>query len=103
MPPIKYTPEAQADIQSAYTFLAPKDLEAAIAAVKAIRGQLRILGRHPEAGRPTKDYGLEFREWVIDYGDSGYVALYYFDSRQVVILSVRHQKEFGYAKNEPAE
>lgn len=103
MPPVKYTLEAQADIQSTYRFLAPKDREAATAAIKAIRVQLRILGRHPEAGRPAEGYGLEFREWVIDFGESGYVALYRFDTQKVVILAVRHQKELGYSTGEQAQ
>jgi len=38
----------------------------------------------------------EFRVWPIDFGDSGYLALYRFDSRQVSILAVRHQREAGF-------
>lgn len=38
-----------------------------------------------------------FREWPIDFGDSGYVARYRIDpdTDTVVILAVRHQKETG--------
>jgi hypothetical protein len=38
----------------------------------------------------------EYREWIIDFGDSGYVALYHYDGETAVILAVRHQKEAGY-------
>jgi hypothetical protein len=38
----------------------------------------------------------EFREWIIDFGDSGYVARYRIDSGVVPILAVRHQKEVGH-------
>ena len=38
----------------------------------------------------------DFREWIIDFGDSGYVARYCIDSERVTILAVRHQKEVGY-------
>jgi hypothetical protein len=38
----------------------------------------------------------EFREWVIDFGDSGYVARYRIDSDAVTLLAVRHQKELGF-------
>ena len=38
----------------------------------------------------------EFREWRIDFGDSGYVALYYYDDDTAVVLAVRHQREAGY-------
>jgi ParE toxin of type II toxin-antitoxin system, parDE len=37
-----------------------------------------------------------FREWLIDFGDSGYVALYRLDGETAAILAVRHQKEAGY-------
>jgi plasmid stabilization system protein ParE len=36
------------------------------------------------------------REWVIDFGDSGYVARYRLDPDEVVILAARHQREAGY-------
>ena len=38
----------------------------------------------------------EYREWLIDFGDSGYVALYRFDGETALIVAVRHQKEAGY-------
>lgn len=38
----------------------------------------------------------EFREWLIDFADSGYVVRYRLDAREVVILAVRHQREAGY-------
>jgi plasmid stabilization system protein ParE len=38
----------------------------------------------------------QYRQWLIDFGDSGYVARYYFDDKQITILAVRHQKEMGY-------
>jgi len=39
---------------------------------------------------------IEFREWPIDFGGSGYIALYHFDGRTAVLLAVRHQSEAGY-------
>jgi plasmid stabilization system protein ParE len=38
----------------------------------------------------------EFRELIIEFGDSGYIVLYRYDGRQAMILAVRHQKEVGY-------
>jgi len=37
----------------------------------------------------------EFREWSIDFGSSGYLALYHFDGKAATILAVRPQKEYG--------
>jgi plasmid stabilization system protein ParE len=65
-------------------------------AVKAIRTGVKILVHQPRIGRPVQDMDPEFREWLIDFGNSGYVALYRFDSETVAILAVRHQKEVGY-------
>jgi plasmid stabilization system protein ParE len=38
----------------------------------------------------------EFREWLVDFGNSGYIILYHFDGETAVVLRVRHQREAGY-------
>jgi plasmid stabilization system protein ParE len=38
----------------------------------------------------------EYRDWIIDFGDSGYVARYRVDPQFVSVLAVRHQKEVGF-------
>jgi plasmid stabilization system protein ParE len=65
-------------------------------AVRAIRTGVEILAHQPGIGRPVEDMDPQFREWLIDFGDSGYVALYRYDSATISILAVRHQKEAGY-------
>ena len=82
-------------MQRLYRFLAPKNIDAAKRAVTAIRQGVRVLGQQPGIGRPIDEMPDEFREWIIDFGDSGYVARYRFDSNVVTILTVRHQKEVG--------
>lgn len=47
-------------------------------------------------GRPVAELEPEMREWVIEFGHGGYVALYRFDAKEVVILAVRHGREAGY-------
>ena len=42
------------------------------------------------------DMPPEFREWLIDFGSSGYVALYHLDATAITILAIRHQREAGY-------
>jgi plasmid stabilization system protein ParE len=91
-----WTPSALLDVQRLYRFLAPKNHEAAKRAVKVIRQGVNVLGQQPRVGRPIEDMPDEFREWVIDFGDSGYVARYRIGSDAVTILAVRHQKEVGY-------
>jgi plasmid stabilization system protein ParE len=38
----------------------------------------------------------EYREWIIEFGESGYIALYRYAGGTAVILAVRHQRELGY-------
>ncbi|MHC1550718.1 type II toxin-antitoxin system RelE/ParE family toxin [Phyllobacterium sp. K27] len=86
--------EAFADVQRLYRFLTPKDTDAARRAVKAIRAGVKILAHQPRIGRPVEDMDPEFREWLIEFGNSGYVALYRLDAEAVSILSVRHQRRW---------
>ena len=96
MPRLIWTPPALRDVQRLYRFLAPKNLDAARRAVKAIRRAVQVLEQQPGLGRPVEDMPEEFREWIIDFGDSGYVARYRIDTDAVTILAVLHQKEVGY-------
>ena len=96
MPQLIWTPPALADIARLHSFLATKSPDAASRAVKAIRQGVKVLGQYPEIGRPIEDLPSEFREWVIEFGQGAYVALYRYDGRQIVILAVRHGREAGY-------
>lgn len=96
MPRLIWAPAALADVQRLYRFLALKNGEAARRAVDAIRREVRVLAHQPGIGRHVEGLPDEFREWVIDFGDSGYVARYRIGTDRVVILAVRHQKEVGF-------
>jgi plasmid stabilization system protein ParE len=96
MPRLIWSQPALLDVQRLYRFLAPRNLEAAKRAVKAIREGVKVLELHPGVGRPVDDMPDEFREWIIDFGDSGYVARYRVDPDVITLLAVRHQKEVGY-------
>ncbi len=91
-----WSPSALLDVQRLYRFLAPKNPEAAKRAVKAIRQGVKVLEQQPGLGRPVEDMDVEFRDWIIDFGDSGYVARYRVDQQSITILAVRHQKEVGF-------
>ena len=115
LPSLIWTPQALQDIQHLYQFLATKNRDAAKRAVSVIRESVNILAKQPEVGRPVPEMAVEFREWPINFGDSGYVVLYRYinvninnsnstsnDKRnepQAVILSVKHQKEIAYNHN----
>jgi plasmid stabilization system protein ParE len=96
MPRLIWAPAALRDVQRLYRFLAPKNADAARRAVKTIRESVQILALQPGMGRPAQDMEPEYREWPIDFGHSGYVALYHFDGQTILIVAVRHQKELDY-------
>lgn len=96
MPRLIWSPPALLDVQRIYRFLAEKNIDAAKRAVKAIREGVKIIAQQPGIGRPTEDMEPEYREYLIDFGDSGYVALYRYSRQTAVIVAVRHQKEAGY-------
>jgi len=96
MPQLIWSPQALLDVQRLYRFLAPKNLEAAKRAVTAIRQGVNVLSAQPGMGRPVENMADEFRDWIIDFGDSGYVARYRVDGQHLIILAVRHQKEAGF-------
>ena len=85
MPRLRWSPPALLDVA-----------RAAQRAVKAIRHGVKTLGKQPEIGRPVDELPPEFREWVIEFRQGAYVALYHYDGKQVVILAVRHGREAGY-------
>lgn len=96
MPRLIWSPAALRDVQRLYRFLAPKNPSAATRAAHAIREGMQILAEQPEAGKPMENMASEYREWLIGFGDSGYVAIYRLEGDLAVVLAVRHQREAGY-------
>jgi plasmid stabilization system protein ParE len=95
MPQVIFAPRAIRDLQRLRNFLRSRNADAARRAGDAIRQGVKILGAHPRLGRMVDDLPDEFREWLIDFGDSGYVVRYRIDEAAVTILAIRHQKEAG--------
>ena len=96
MPQLIWSPQALPDVQRLSRFLAPKNQHAAKRAVTAIRQSVKVLSLQPGMGRPVEGMDNEFRDWIIDFGDSGYVARYRPEAEKVIILAVRLQKEAGF-------
>lgn len=96
MPQLIWAPPALLDVQRSIVFWPPKTRDAAKRAVKAIRQEVTLLGQQPGIGRPVENMPDEFRDWIINFGDSGYVARYRIDADTITILAVRHQKEVGF-------
>ncbi len=95
MPHVRLSARARLDLVRLHRFLAEKDTAIASKAIDEIQASLIPLTRMPKIGRLVEG-GL--RELVIEFGSSGYLALYDLDESidEIVILAVRHQKEFDY-------
>ncbi len=96
MAQVIFAPAAIRDLQRLRDFLRTRNPDAARRAAEAIRQGVAILGAHPRLGRMVDDLPEMFREWPIDFGDSGYVVRYHIDEDAVTILAIRHQKEAGF-------
>ena len=97
VPRLILTERGVADIERCRVFLANRDKTASTRAASAIATALRRLTDTPAMGRPVPGHP-PFRELVIPFGTTGYVALYAHDATDdaVVILALRHQREAGY-------
>ncbi|UKR54306.1 type II toxin-antitoxin system RelE/ParE family toxin (plasmid) [Xanthomonas fragariae] len=97
MPHVIITEGAGQGLECCRRFLASKSPEAARRAAKAIERQFLLLETTPAIGRPFSEQP-EWSELVIEFGDSGYVALYRHEAAEdvVYVLAFRHQKEVGY-------
>ena len=96
MLPVKFSPGAMRDLQRLRDFLHAKNPDAAQRAGQAIRQGVRILGHQPGMGRPIECLPEVYREWLIDFGDSGYTVRYRIDAIGITILTIKHQKEAGF-------
>lgn len=98
MPRLIWARSALSDVQRLRRFLAPKNPDAATRAVKAIRQGVRVFRSQPGIGRPVECMP-EYRGWMINFGDSGYIVRYHTSEGDVVkILAIRHQREAGWTE-----
>lgn len=94
MPHVKLAPAALRDLERLQAFLRSKNPAAAKRAAAAIIKALKTLTHQPQIGRLVEN--TEWRELLVSFGKSGYVALYRHDDDTVTVLALRHQKEAGY-------
>ncbi len=94
---VRLSARAQADLVRLQTFLANKDINAAKRAMLVIREAFMPLTHAPMIGRPI-EHRDGLRELVIDFGASGYLALYRFEPvlDAATILAIKHQREDDY-------
>lgn len=95
MPQVRFAPSALRDLKKLREFLRPKNPAAARRAAITITKAVQVLGQHPQIGRPAEEMEPAYRELLIDFGDSGYIALYRYEGNLVTVLALRHQKELS--------
>ncbi|PJI46973.1 MAG: plasmid stabilization protein [Pseudomonas sp.] len=91
-----YAPAAIRDLERLRRFLRETNPSAAQRAGRIILETTQALGAHPQMGRLIDDLPVNYREWPIDFGDSGYLARYRIAGESLVILAIRHQREGGF-------
>ncbi|MBX4969139.1 type II toxin-antitoxin system RelE/ParE family toxin [Rhizobium binae] len=96
MPQVIFSPAAIRDLERLREFLRPKNPSVAKRAGESILKGVNLLGAHPHIGRFVEDLPEQYREWFIDFGESGYGARYGVDGDFLTILAVPHQKETGF-------
>jgi len=95
---VRLTAEAVADLERLYDFLVERDLDAAERALAAIEHGLDLLAYSPFSCRKALlQKNPRWRELLIPFGHSGYVALFEIDDgHSVTVAAVRHQREEDY-------
>lgn len=94
---IRLTLEAKQDLVRLYEFLLERDERAANQARKMIRKSIEALQLFPFSCRKVNVDNPFLRELIIDYGHSGYVALFDISEQgMITILAIRHQLEDDY-------
>lgn len=91
---LRLAARAADDLQRLFEYLAGRDLETAERARVAIEKAFGFLEAFPFACRKASPDHPFLREMVIEFGQSGYVALFEIeDADTVTLLAVRHQRE----------
>jgi len=94
---VRFTLEAKADIERLYRFIAERDFDVAERALATIDSAWSLLEQFPFSCRKIDDTNPFLREFIISFGNSGYVALFEIeDNNTVTVLAVRHQLEDDY-------
>ena len=94
---VRYTNAARGDLKRLYGFLLDHDLQVARRAKEAIAKSMKFLQDFPFACRKVMPDNPFLREFLISFGQSGYVVLFEIEDQEtILILAVRHQREEDY-------
>ncbi len=94
---VNYTPKFWEGMARLTEFLgSATTVEQALVAYDMIIQAIQTLVNHPEIGRISMR--SDFRELIISYGNTGYIALYQYNQLTdiVTMVAIRHQREVEY-------
>ncbi len=96
---IEFAETAKDDLDRLFAFYLHIDADLANHALKIILSAFQTIQRHPTICRKAQqgELGVAWRELLITFGSSGFVALFEIvDSTLVRVVAVRHQREIDY-------
>jgi plasmid stabilization system protein ParE len=96
---VTFSATAKADIQRLYDFLADIDPDLAERALIILDEAWDVLSKFPHTCRKAQggELGATWRELLITFGSSGYIALFQITSdKSLTVAAVRHQRESDY-------
>jgi plasmid stabilization system protein ParE len=95
---VRLTAEAHQDLARLYDFLLKRDVRAAKNPLVAIEQAFNLLAFSPFSCRKALlQTSPRWRELLITFGRSGYVALFEIeDGHTVTVSAIRHQREEDY-------
>jgi plasmid stabilization system protein ParE len=96
---IEFAATAKDDLDRLHSFYANIDSVLADHALDTILSAFQTIQRHPYICRTARqsELGSRWRELLIDFGRSGFVALFEIESDSLVrVVAVRHQREADY-------
>lgn len=96
---VRFSLRAAAKLKTLCEFYAEIDVELGDRARHTVVNTLDKLIEHPGIGRPYPDRP-KFRERIIRFGASHFLALYFLDvqSGDIIIVGLRHEREMGYGE-----
>ena len=96
---LEFAETALEDLERLYAFYMRIDPAVAEYAQATIESAFQTLRRHPTICRKAQqgDLGPAWRELIINFGNSGYVALFEMVGADTIyVVAVRHQRESDY-------
>ena len=96
---IEFAETAKEDLDRLHTFYSQIDADLADRALQTILSAFQTIQRHPYICRQARhaELGTAWRELLIDFGSSGYIALFEIATATTInVVAVRHQRESDY-------